>query len=77
MYLRLQFSSIGRSDNIQKIRLCYIEWDCDALTVRFLTTKADQTGERTNERKHIYCSTNKPHDCSVLAFALYIWYVVV
>ena len=73
LYLRLQFSTIGRTDNIGALLVSNFEWDCDALTLQFLTTKSDKGGERTNERKHIYASVDNPHICTILALAIYLW----
>ena len=40
----LAVSTIGRSDNVDDVLLSNIGWDNDALTIRFSTTKPDQTG---------------------------------
>jgi hypothetical protein len=73
LYLRLQCATIGRTDNISSLLITHLEWDCDALTITFSTTKSDKEGERTNERKHIYASTDMPHVCVFLALAIFIW----
>lgn len=73
LYIRLQFASIGRTDNISRINFSLVGWDEDALTLLFTSTKADQEGERTNERKHIYASNYLPHVCVILCLAIYVW----
>lgn len=73
LYLRLQFATIGRSENIGNILLSVIGWDADALTISFTSAKGDQEGERTNERKHIFASPDMPHVCVILSLAIYIW----
>jgi hypothetical protein len=76
LYLRLQCATIGRTDNISSLLLSHVEWSEDALTITFSTTKSDQAGERTNERKHVYASSDMPHVCVFLAMALFMWYDV-
>ena len=72
LYIRLQWHTIGRSDNVEDLMSSHISWDVDAATVTFATTKADPEGERTNEKKHLYCNPFKPELCMILAFAIYV-----
>lgn len=73
LYLRLQCATIGRTDNVGSLLITHIEWQNDAITVTFSTTKSDKAGETTNERKHLYCSSSLPHLCVFLALALFVW----
>ena len=73
LFTKLSVSTIGRSDNIDDLLLSLIDWENDAMTVQFGTTKSDQTGETTSERKHIFANPFKPELCSILALAVYTW----
>ena len=73
LFTKLSVSTIGRSDNIDDLLLSLIDWENDAMTVQFGTTKADQTGETTSERKHIFANPFKPELCTILALAVYTW----
>lgn len=73
LYLRLQFATIGRTENIESLMLSHLNWDIDAFTITFCTTKSDKEGERTNERKHLYSNPIEPELCVLLALALYTW----
>ena len=43
------------------------------MTTAFSTTKSDQTGETTSEKKHIFANPFKPEICTILALAVYTW----
>jgi hypothetical protein len=43
------------------------------MTIQFGTTKADQTGERTSEKKHRYGNPFKPEIYTILSLAVYTW----
>ena len=73
MFQKLSVNTIGRSDNIDDVMLSNIDWENDALTICFGTTKADQTGERTADRKRMYANPFKPELCVVLQLAVYTW----
>ena len=73
LFTKLSVSTIGRSDNIDDLLLSLIDWENDAMTVQFGTTKSDQTGETTSDRKHIFANPFKPELCSILALAVYTW----
>ena len=73
LFTKLSVNTIGRSDNIDDLILSMIDWENDAMTVQFGTTKADQTGETTSERKHIFANPFKPELCAILAMAVYTW----
>lgn len=75
LYLRLQFATIGRTDNIETLMLSHFDWDQDAFTILFCSTKADKDGTRTNERKHIYANPFQPEICCMLSLAIYTMYV--
>lgn len=67
-------NTLGRSDNIDDLLLQNIDWENDALTLCFGTTKADQTGDRTSDQKRlIYANPFKPELCIVLQLAVYTW----
>ena len=60
LFTKLSVNTIGRSDNIDDVLLTNIGWQNDALTIRFGTTKADQTGDKTSDIKRIYANPFKP-----------------
>jgi len=49
LFTKLSVNTIGRSDNIDDLRLELMDWENDNMTLKFCTTKSDQTGERTSE----------------------------
>ena len=73
LFTKLSVSTIGRSDNIDDVLLTNMDWENDALTLSFSTTKSDQTGERTADKKRIFANRFKPEICSILALAVYTW----
>ena len=73
LFTKLSVSTIGRSDNIDDLLLNYIDWENDAMTVVFVTTKSDQAGERTSEKKRIYANRFNPSICTILSLAVYTW----
>lgn len=44
LFMKLSVNSIGRSDNIDDLLLSNINWENDAMTILFSTTKSDQSG---------------------------------
>jgi hypothetical protein len=73
LFTKLSVHTIGRSDNIDDLLLCMMDWNNDAMTVIFGTTKADQAGETTSEKKHIFANPFRPEICVILALAVYTW----
>jgi hypothetical protein len=64
---------MGRSDNIDDCLLSNINWENDALTIKFGSTKSDQAGETTSEVKRIFANPFKPEICVILKLAVYIF----
>jgi hypothetical protein len=73
LFTKLSVNSIGRSDNIDDLMLRNIDWENDALTLSFGTTKADQTGESTSDKKRMYSNPFLPCVCVILDLAVNIW----
>jgi hypothetical protein len=73
LFTKLSVNTIGRSDNIDDLLLKNIDWENDALTLLFSTTKADQAGETTSEKKRLYANPFTPCVCVVLDLAVYTW----
>jgi len=73
LFTKLSVNSIGRSDNIDDLLLKNIDWDVDALSIAFGTSKSDQTGERYRFGKAIYANPFLPEICCVLHLAIYTW----
>ena len=73
LFTKLSVGTIGRSDNIDDLILSLMDWDNDALVIEFCTTKADQAGETTSEKKHLFANPFKPEICVVLGLAVYIF----
>lgn len=73
LFTKLSVNTIGRSDNIDDIMLTNIDWENDALTLLFGTSKADQTGERTSDRKRIFANPYLPELCVILQLAVFTW----
>ena len=73
LFTKLSVNTIGRSDNIDDLRLERIGWLVDALIVQFSTTKSDQTGETTSEVKRLFANPFKPEICVVYGLAIYTW----
>lgn len=73
LFTKLSVNTIGRSDNIDDLLYSNIDWVNDSMTIRFGTTKADQTGEKTSELKRIFSNPFLPEVCVILQLAIYTW----
>jgi hypothetical protein len=73
LFTKLSVNTIGRSDNIDDLILKNMDWENDALTIRFCTTKTDQAGETTSEVKRLFANPFKPEVCVILSLAVYTW----
>ena len=73
LFTKLSVNTIGRSDNIDDLLLRNIDWQNDAMTLCFGTTKPDQSGERTSDIKRIFANPFKPELCVILSLAIYTW----
>jgi hypothetical protein len=73
LFTKLSVNTIGRSDNIDDLLLSHIDWENDALTIKFMTTKPDQAGEKTCEVKRIYANPFKPEICPIFSLAMYVF----
>lgn len=74
LFTKLSVNTIGRSDNIDDLLLTNLDWDNDAMTIVFGTTKADQAGDTTDdEKKRIFANPFMPEVCSILQLAIYVW----
>ena len=54
LFQKFSVHIIGRSDKIDDCTLSNIDWCNDALTIRFGTTKSDQSGEKTSDVKRVF-----------------------
>jgi len=73
LFTKLSVNTIGRSDNIGDINLNSIDWENDAMTVAFASTKSDVEGEVTADKKRLYCNPFLPETCIILGLAIYTW----
>ena len=73
LFTKLSVNTIGRSDNIDDLLLEQFDWANDNFTVGFCTTKSDQTGERTSEKKRLFGNPMKPEICVIYGLAIYTW----
>ncbi len=73
LFTKLSVNTMGRSDNIEDLLLANIEWENDAMTISFGTTKADQAGERTADCKRIFANPFLPEICPILNLAIFTW----
>ena len=73
LFTKLSVNTIGRSDNIDDILTCNMDWINDALTIVFGTTKVDQTGTKTTDMKRLYANPFMPEVCVILDLAVYVW----
>ena len=73
LFTKLSVSTIGRSDNIGDVNLAAIDWENDAMTVAFATTKPDVEGEVTSDKKRLYANPFLPETCIILGIAIYTW----
>ncbi len=73
LFTVMSVNTIGRSDNISDMLLSNMDWLNDAMVIRFGTTKADQSGEKTCELKRIYCNPFMPEVCAIFHLAVYTW----
>ncbi len=61
------------SVNIDDLLLRNIDWQNDAMTLCFGTTKPDQSCERTSDIKRIFANPFKPELCVILSLAICTW----
>jgi len=73
LFTKLSVNTIGRSDNVDDLLLENIDWENDAMTLRFETTKSDQAGETTSDVKRIFANQFQPAICTIFAMAVYTW----
>jgi len=73
LFTKLSVNTIGRSDNIGDINLKAIDWENDAMTLAFATTKSDVEGEDTSDKKRLYANPFLPETCVILGLAIYTW----
>ncbi len=73
LFTKLSVNTIGRSDNIDDLLFTHIDWENDALVLRFSTTKSDQAGETTSEKKRLYSNPYTSCVCVILDLAVYTW----
>lgn len=73
LFTKMSVNTIGRSDNIDDLLFSNMDWVNDCMTIRFGTTKADQSGEKTSEVKRIFSNPFLPEVCAILQLAIFIW----
>ena len=73
LFTKLSANTIGRSDNIDDLRLELMDWENDNMTLKFCTTKSDQTGERTSEVKRLFANPFMPETCVIYGLGIYTW----
>lgn len=57
LFTKLSVNTIGRSDNIDDLLLDQFDWENDHFIVGLSATKSDQTGEKTSEKKRLFCES--------------------
>ena len=60
---------MARSDNCGNRHVQNIQWRLDSLIYYFVTTKVNQTGDRSDDPCHVYSNPKNPIICPVLALA--------
>jgi hypothetical protein len=73
LFTKLSVHTMGRSDNVDDILLKSFDFINDSLRVHFVTTKSDQTGERTSEFKRLYANPFLPDSCLHLDMIIFIF----
>ena len=73
LFTKLSVNTIGRSDNIDDLKLTDIDWENDAFTIAFSNTKSDVAGETTSDKKRLYANPFLPETCVHLGLAVYTW----
>lgn len=48
-----------------------MDWENDNMTLKFCTTKSDQTGERTSEVKRLFANPFMPETCVIYGLGIY------
>jgi hypothetical protein len=72
-FQKMSVNTIGRSDNVDDVILSLMDWENDAMTTKFGTTKSDQSGVRTSSVKRLYSNPFAPEFCVVFDTAVYTW----
>lgn len=72
LLMLLAWNTIGRLDNVGKIRMNHMFWAGDCFTVTFATTKTDQEGISTTDPKHVYANVLDPWICPLLSLAVHL-----
>ena len=73
LFTKMSVNTIGRSDNIDDMLLTNIDWENDAMTIRFGTTKSDQEGDTTSHIKRLFANPYNPSVCIIFGLAVYTW----
>ena len=73
LFTKFAVNTIGRSDNIDDLLLDKFDWEEDALTIQFASTKPDQAGEITADRKRLFANPYKPEICTILSLSIHTW----
>jgi hypothetical protein len=72
-YLLLTWCLMCRSENTALIKLRDIVWSTsfDSFQIFFSHTKTDQTGDESNQPRHLYANPHNPLMCPVTALGIY------
>jgi hypothetical protein len=72
-YLLLTWCLMCRSENTALIKLGDIVWSTsfDSFQIFFSHTKTDQTGDESNQPRHLYANPHNPLMCPVTALGIY------
>ena len=69
--LVLSWNLMCRVNNTTTIRLSLMDWDNDALVIRFGRTKTDTEGKHADYARHVYANPLYPEICPILALAIF------
>jgi hypothetical protein len=70
--LTLTWNLICRVNNSITVNAQHVSWSEDSLVIQFAFTKTDQTGELSNQIRHVYANPVCPEICPVLSLAIYL-----
>jgi len=70
-FLTMTWNLMCRSRNTVNVQVEHINWDADAIGVKFAHSKMDQEGDRSAQLRHIYANPLIPEICPVLSLARY------
>ena len=70
-FMVLMWNLMSRAMNVEKLTIQHIDWEEDAMAIRFSQMKNDQLGERPKDARHLYASPKEPITCPVLCLGIF------